>query len=423
MSLLSKALTIKGETGRKLNTATRVGGLFEDIANHLEGDFIWVNDITDLPTAVANVITLEAGKTYLVTTHIDLNGARLVAGGVCNVFGLSSETSSITSTGLGVSTPLITSEYTIVIENITIKDVGTAIDIDGNSRVVALDWENVNFENVPTVGTINTCDNFILETSSFLNAGGLTFTGTVGTIGISNSLFNCDAANTVFILNSGLTVTRRFRIIYSSFVVLSGETGINIDPTAVISTENYILDTVNFAGGGTYLVGVLDDSDKSLFVNCIGITNSVSIGNMYMKLNTTPTAIDTQGDRYNISGTTQVNGINRRFNHDAANNALQYVGAQSKLFHVNLTFTIAPESNNQKYGIYVGVNRGGSIDPTADRITESEAYINTSQAGRADAASIQALVKLNTNDKVYMIVQNTTSAADVTVEFLNMVIR
>jgi hypothetical protein len=142
-----------------------------------------------------------------------------------------------------------------------------------------------------------------------------------------------------------------------------------------------------------------------------------------MKNNAVATTITTQGDRYNIAGTTQVNGINRRFNHDASNNALQYVGALTRQFHVISTFTIAPASNNQKYGIYIGVNKGGAIDPTADRISESEAYINTAQAGRADAASIQAILTLEPNDRVYMIVQNVTGTADVTVEFLNMVIK
>jgi hypothetical protein len=69
------------------------------------------------------------------------------------------------------------------------------------------------------------------------------------------------------------------------------------------------------------------------------------------------------------------------------------------------------------------VNKGGAINPSADRISESEAYINTPQSGRADAAAIQALVQLDPNDRVYMIVQNTTSTANVTVEFMNLVIK
>jgi hypothetical protein len=99
-----------------------------------------------LPAAVSGVVTLLAGKTYLISEPIDLNGDRIVAGGVCNLFGTSSETASITSTGLGVGVPLITSEYTIVLESLTIKDVDTAISINGNTRLVALDWEMSTFK-------------------------------------------------------------------------------------------------------------------------------------------------------------------------------------------------------------------------------------------------------------------------------------
>jgi hypothetical protein len=224
-------------------------------------------------------------------------------------------------------------------------------------------------------------------------------------------------------LDADCIITRRFRIIYSSVVAFSSTVGVNVNASATIPTEAYILDTVNFSGGGTYLSGLTHTSIKSLFIACVGIVNTESLGSMYMKNNAVATVISVEGDRYNIAGVTEANGVNQRFTHDVATNTLQYVGVQSKVFHINLTFTISPASNNQKYGIYIGVNRGGAIDPAADRISESEAYINTPQSGRADAAGIQALVKLDTNDRVYMIVQNVTGTADVTVEFMNLVIK
>jgi hypothetical protein len=383
-----------------------------------------VNDKADFPDAVEGVITLEAERTYIISADVDLTGDRLVAGGICNLFGYSSETSYLTSTGLAEGVPLLTSEYTIVIEGLTIRDVDTAISIDGNTNLVALDWKAVNFIDVQNVGTINTCDNFIFDTGSFLGAQGFKFTGTIGTVALNNSLFRgTGAAGNIIEVDADCVITRRFRIIYSSIVAFGSTVGIHVNTDATIPTEAYILDTVNFSGGSTYLSGLTHTSLKSLFVACVGIVNTESLGSMYMKNNAVETVISVQGDRYNISGTTEANGINQRFTHDVATNTLQYVGVQSKVFHVNLTFTISPASNNQKYGIYIGVNKGGAIDPSADRISESEAYINTPQSGRADAAGIQALVQLDPNDRVYMIVQNTTSTANVTVEFMNLVIK
>jgi hypothetical protein len=389
-------------------------------------NFVYVRDVNDFPSAISGVRTLLPEVTYFIADIIDLNGDRLVGGANTTILGASSENSILTSTGLGVGVPLLSSIYTTPIRHISINDVDTAISFDGatNPNEMALDWTGVNFVNVPNVGLIKDAVNFIFDKGAFLNSKGLLFDGTIDTIGFGNCLFSGDGlvGNIIEVADTCI-INRRFRIIYSSIVAFALTKGIKVGASAGISEESYILDTINFSGGGTYLDGTNHISEKSLFVNCVGIINTESLGSMYMKNNATATVITVQGDRYNIAGTTQVNGINQRFEHDLANNALQYTGIRSKVFHVNLTFTLNPASNNQKYGIYIGVNKGGAIDPTADRISESEAYINTPQAGRADAAAIQALVQLDPNDRVYMIVQNTTSTANVTVESMNLVIK
>ena len=383
-----------------------------------------INTKADFPAAVGGVITLEANKTYVVTGTVDLLGDRIVCDGVVNLFGLSSETSFLTSTGLGASVPLITSEHTIVLEKISFKDIDTCFSIDGNTNVVALDWKAVNFIDVPNVGVINSCDNFIFDTGAFLGAQGLKLTGTIGTVAFNNSLFQgLGIAGNIIELDADCVITRRFRIIYSSIVAFGSTVGIHVNEDATIPVEAYILDTVNFSGGATYLSGVDNTSNKSLFINCVGITNTNSIGAMYMKNNAIETVIPSVNDRVPMAGVTEVNGINQRFDHDQANNALEYTGVISRVFHITVTFTISPASNNEKYGIYIGVNRGGAIDADADRISESEVYINTPQSGRADAASVQALVTLNEGDKVYLILQNVTTSANATIEFMNMIIK
>ena len=99
-----------------------------------EGDGIqFVNEKKDFGPSVGGVITLEAGKTYYVIGDIDLQGDRLETGGVVTLLGTSSETASITSTGLADGTPLFTSRYTIPVRFITFKNVHTAIYIDDDS--------------------------------------------------------------------------------------------------------------------------------------------------------------------------------------------------------------------------------------------------------------------------------------------------
>jgi hypothetical protein len=265
-----------------------------------------INEIEyNLPASVGGVVTLLAGKTYLLSEPIDLLGDRIVAAGVCNLFGTSSETASITSTGLGVGVPLLTSDFTIVLESITIKNVDTAIAIDGNVNLVALDWRNVNFENVPNVGVINTCDNFIFDTSAFLGAQGLRFTGTIGTVAMNNSLFRgLGSAGKIIELDASCTITRRFRIIYSSVVAFGSTVGIDVNTSTIIPIEAYILDTVNFSGGSSYLSGVDNTNNKALFVNCVGITNTAVNGQLFMQNNATATTIINTSDFFKIEGTT-----------------------------------------------------------------------------------------------------------------------
>jgi hypothetical protein len=286
---------------------------------------------------------------------------------------------------------------------------------------MALDWTGVNFVNVPNVGLIKDASNFIFDKGAFLNSKGLLFDGTIDTVGFGNCLFSGDGLlGNIIELADTCTINRRFRIIYSSVVAFALTKGIKVNPLTTIGIEAFILDTVNFSGGGTYLDGIGYTNEEALFVNCVGIINTTAIANMYMKNNATPTTVSVIGDRYAMSGTTQSNGVNQKFTHIPANNSMRYDSTITRLFRVLITFAVE-SGNNNILGIYIGVKRGVSIDPTADRISESEVYLTTSGT-RPDVGAVQALVELNQNDEVYMIVQNTTSATDITVEFMNMII-
>ena len=375
-------------------------------------EIVIVDNLSKLPDPVEKVRTLEAGKTYIITTEIDLLGDRLVAGDVCNLFGLSSEVSFLTSTGLGTSTPLITSIYTIVLERISFKDVGTCFSIDGNTNLVALDWKAVNFINIPNVGVVNKCDNFIFDTGSFLGSQGLRFTGTIGTIGLNNSLFRCiGTAGNIIELDASCVITRRFRIIYSSIVAFSSTVGINVNASATIPTESYILDTINFSGGSTYISGVNHTSNKTLFTNCVGIQNTASRGFMFMVNNGTDTTIGVPNvnDWVKANGTTTAGGLNAQFTHSS--NRLTYTGALSQSFHIVVCANVRSSMSNQNISIGIAVN--GAI------ISDSEMTIRTGTSNQEHAGSTQYSINLTNNDYVELFVKNTNST-DVRVSDFNI---
>jgi hypothetical protein len=373
-------------------------------------ELVIVNSVSDLPSSVGGVITLVDNYTYFITNTIDLQGDRLVCGENTTIIGGSSENCRIKSTGL--TDPLITSVYSLPIRNITIE-AQHALDLDGSSSATtAIDWFGVNFTDCAVVGTIANYNNFIMTDSALLNSSGLTFDGTFGTVGFTQCLFDGRSASTTITIPSTATITRRFRVIYSSFVSLSGETSLNVSSSASIPVEGYILDTVNFSGGGTYTAGVQFNDNKSLFVNCRGISNSAELANYYMQNNATLTDIVTQGVAIKIAGTTTAASINQRFTH--SNNRATYVGALTRAFKVSAVASVTSATANKQIGFYVAKN--GAVLP------DSEMYVTTNANNRAESVAVQTIVSLATNDYIEIYVENDTDNTDVTVTYLNTII-
>jgi len=209
---------------------------------------------------------------------------------------------------------------------------------------------------------------------------------------------------------STCTITRRFRLIYSSMVVFGSTVGINVDASATIPTEGYILDTINFSAGGTYLTGVSYTDNKTRFVNSKGIENTAEIGNYYMTANATATTIGAVDTPVKILGTTTANTINQKFTH--TDNRLTYSGALIRDFQVTATASLT-SGNNNVIGLYVAKN--GVV------IASSEMYSTTSSGGRAESITCQTILELNEDDYVEMYVENTTSVTNITVEYLNVI--
>jgi hypothetical protein len=374
-------------------------------------NFIFVNSLNDLPNPSGGVITLLANTTYFICTEIDLDGDRLVCGANTTIIGGSSENCRIKSTGL-TGTALITSVYSLPLRNITIE-ADIALDLDGDGTTTALDWFGVNFTDCGSVGTIKDYTNFIMADSAFLNSGDLTFDGTIGTIGISQCLFDCSATNTVFILPATLTITRRFRVIYSSFVIGSGETGINVNASATIPTESYILDTVNFSGAGTYLAGLDHTSNDSLFINCKGITNSAVNGQLYMQGNATATTVSATNTFYKVAGTTTASADNSKFSHSNNRLTCDAVISRKYLIQANLSFT-AGNNNVCEFGFYdsqlVGMRTPSKTKSTANG------------AGRAEGVTFFCVLQMSSGDFLEIHAANTSAITNITVEQLNFVI-
>jgi hypothetical protein len=402
-------------------TFARLNLGFKTASGGSDAELIFVQDKNYFPTPVNGVITLRDNVTYYITDNIDLEGDRLISGNNTVILGASSENCSLTSTGIGTSFPtnyLIESLYTIPIRHITIKDVplGIGINLDETGvQPIALDWTGVNFSGCGENMRCGTIGNFIFSKGAVLGGGKLIFQGSVGTIGIDNSLFvGNGSAESLFDLSSGLVVTRRFRIIYSSFVVFGSTVGINVDVNVTIPVDSYILDSVNFSAGGTYLqgLGTLYTENEPSWTNCKGIRNTVALANYYMNNNATDTVISAISTPVKIAGTTTPNVINQKFTH--SNNKLIYTGELIKDFQVSVTISMSA-GNNQELGLYVALD-GVVID-------SSEMYSTTSGVGKVESVTVQTILKLVNANYIEVWAENATQTTNITVEHINVIVK
>lgn len=369
---------------------------------------VFVESLSDFPTPVEGIITLLEGICYYVLTNIDLLGSRIVCEPNVVILGTSSENCSISSTGLVL--PLITTAYTLVIRHVTFT-ANLVFDIDGFGNVCALDWTGVNFKNCTVIGIIKNCSNFVYDKGAFLNSANLTFDGTADTIAINNSLLSL-SGNGITISTTAV-ISRRFRITYSSIVVNSTFTGIKVDALATIPVESFILDTVNFAGEGTYVTGVTVTSNKSLFEKCKGIANTSVNGQMYMQGNATATVISNTTDFVKVAGITIPSPDNSKYLH--SNNRLTNDAVIERRFLVMATISFTAGTNNEcEFGFY---------DSTIAAIRPDTTNATTAAGGgRVESVKIMSLISHQQGDYIEVWCRNTSSVTNITVETLNVII-
>lgn len=152
------------------------------------------------------------------------------------------------------------------------------------------------------------------------------------------------------------------------------------------------------------------------------VAGTSDVGVIYLKNNTVPTPIAIINGRSVVEGS-MLTGELVNFAKDTGTNSLKYNGPGG-LFHIVASFNFLAGSQHV-CGFYIGRNTNitGALDPNADRISESEIYINSAAASAQPVGGmIQTVLSLNTNDRVFFIVQDKDSTNSITVQFLKFTV-
>jgi hypothetical protein len=142
---------------------------------------------------------------------------------------------------------------------------------------------------------------------------------------------------------------------------------------------------------------------------------------MYLKNNAVETVITAINQRKVVAGTMQTGAL-YNFIKDPSTNSLKYTGSGGR-FHAIATFDFFSEVSNNTCGFYIGKNTdpASGLSADADRISESEIYVDCTSSSKPVAGAIQTIVDLETDDRIFFIVQNKSAAKNITVEFMKFI--
>ena len=208
-------------------------------------------------------------------------------------------------------------------------------------------------------------------------------------------------------------MTRRFRIDNSAFVSLAGETALNVSASATIPNEGYILNNVNFSGGGTFLTGVQSTDNKARFEGCRGIDNSGNIAQYYMQGNATATTITTSGVFVKVAGATTTGAYVEKFDVTTTDNKAVYDGSLTGFYKVTAVASMTG-GNNKVLSLAIAKN--------GTKTVSSETKSTSNGTGRSEAIMCQDIVSLVTTDFIEIFVANNSGTQNITVEDLNVTV-
>jgi len=313
-----------------------------------------ITTLTDFPTPVGGIITLDGTKHYRISGTVDItpniiesNGSILIHGGILTLDRLITNNASA----------LIrqTNGSPVQIDEVLFTNIGGPVyDIDGLNAVTS----NIQINRNAVVlsgafGTIKNTVRFNVSQSAISNcANGIIFDGSNAIVSIVDlGLPNSTGTFT------GITITSTsqigsMRITDCNFKLLAGQTAFDISSNAVVDNPPIRIDDVVILGSGTALNGITKADTNYEFFQCIGILNSLLFGSCGYS-SSIPNIITTtnSSDFFDISGNYTLSSISERFDISANSNngEMIYTGVKSISIVINTNTSISGGANNINY--------------------------------------------------------------------------
>lgn len=315
---------------------------------------VLVNSMSDFPTAVAGVITLEDDTEYFIAGSLS-TANRFVLGDNTFVHGADSSVASLTYTGTGTMFTSVNGSNKISQLTLTCA-TGKIFDVSASTSGFVFQLIDSTITACATVGTINAMTAVQITDVSFENiiSGGTNFIG-ANSIFLSTRCLWTIAAGTLWGLgtatfSSGFSVVDSFVTINGSSKMLDGQTGsANIGTGALGSVVN-----IRISGAGTPLTNINTDDARWQFLANDDIADTDPDVLQYMSSATTVTL--SAATPAVIGGSNWVTSAASQFTATTGGRCT-YNGGKDARLPVDATLAVEPVTGtNKTVNAYFAVN-------------------------------------------------------------------
>lgn len=268
-------------------------------------DIVIVNSVDDLPTPVANVITLEENATYSLQGLIDLGVNRLVVVTGIEIFSENRQTRGFSSDNAGAMMTASDGGAFILRELQLVSTAGKLFDLSAGGSV---SFDSIIMFQSAAASTIDA-----MNTVSFRNCGivdggsgvfGFLWSGANGEFNVSESFFQ-NWTGTLF--DFGTATFSRGMIVGGGnrFLTASGATAID----GAASSANFpagvfgLVYANKFTGLGTYLATITEQDNRWQFTENGGLDETKTDAINRLSANVTATVISTINTPVLVAGT------------------------------------------------------------------------------------------------------------------------
>lgn len=283
------------------------------------------------------------------------------------------------------------------------------LDNDGNSNT--FEFNNVNFVNCTSIGSIDSYRQFFASGCGFINpSDGFNFIGPcTGQAIIDSIVLGLGSGVTLFKAGTGFVIGSSLRSNLNAINIDDNATVFDYSPSNFTTDGSFYLDGFRTNLNADAVPNTPASSVKAQFVNCSGIDNTYPGISWTISTGAT-TTITTANTLVKLAGTTTAS--NDAWFEQTGDNEITYLSSLPRAIKVEGIITLSGGANDQ-----AALQIRKFIFATSTYENIGPRYVATLNGGllgtRGELLTIVALTEINEGDRIEVWVENQTDTTDI----------